>query len=238
MSQIKTIVLSSFLLAITQLLQAPSYKLNERNYDFETRKYMYQCHWICTGDTLKTDTTDDGIIGHLIDGFWFCSYEIPQELWTFYMGYTPPPDSAEMLPVTAVTRVEIDTFCMRMSKMTRRHWRLPTKEEWLFVYHGGMFSEGYRYCGSNRPEWVAWYKGTSGGKPQEVGQRIPNEVQIYDMLGNVAEWVTDGDTLVAIGGCCLDPSPKSNPNHLYTNPPPEAIGFRILCHEPQWFAQD
>ncbi len=234
MTGIKNIFLLFLLLTTAQSLQAQRERLNERDYDIESRKYMYPCHWICTGDTLKCDTTDDGIVGHLIDGFWFSIYETPQELWTFYMGYNPSPDTGLMLPVTNVSRAEIDTFCLRISRDTRRQWRLPTQEEWLYVYHGGMFNEGYRYCGSNRPEWVAWYMGTSGGKLQEVGQRIPNEVHIYDMLGNAAELVTDGDSTFAIGGCYLDRSPKKNPNHLYTPAPPEAQSFRMVCHEPQW----
>lgn len=216
-------------------LQASAQPSLEQEYAFETRTAIFPCHWVCTGDTIRADTNDDGIVGHLIDGMWVCCYEIPQELWTFTMGSNPSAIVGDDLPVTNVTPIDVDTFCQRISRTTRRQWRLPSKAEWLFIYQGGLLSEGYRYCGSNRPEWVAWYKGTSGGRPQPVGQRIPNEVHIFDMLGNAAEMVTDGDSILFMGGCCLDPSPRNNPNHLETHAPPEVQSFRVVCPEPQWF---
>lgn len=214
--------------------QASAQPSLEQEYAFETQHDLYPCHWVCTGDTLRADTNDDGIVGHLISGLWVSCYEIPQELWSFTMGSNPSPLVGDDLPVTAVSRAEVDSFCLRISRTTHRHWRLPSKEEWLFIYHGGLLSEDYRFCGSNRPEWVAWYRGTSGGRLHPVGQRIPNELRIFDMLGNAAEMVTDGDSIRFMGGSCLDPSPRNNPDHLVSHAPPDVQGFRIVCSEPQW----
>ena len=50
---------------------------------------------------------------------------------------------------------------------------------------------GYTYSGSNNPDDVAWYSVNSDNKVHEVKQKHPNELGIYDMSGNVEEWVED-----------------------------------------------
>lgn len=231
----KPLLTIAFLVVATTALQAQHHALNELTRHFETLRGVYPYHWVCTGDTIKCDTNDDGVVGYKVSGLWVSSCETPRDLWCYIMDLPLDNEEEAELPVTAVRRIDVDTFIARLNRMTRQQWRLPTREEWLFVYHGGIFSEGYRYCGSNRPEWVAWYRGTSGGRLHPVGERIPNEVDMYDMLGNAAEWVTVGDSIQAIGGCCLDPSPKNNPDHMFTPAPPSMQGFRLVFTEAQWF---
>ena len=76
------------------------------------------------------------------------------------------------------------------------HWdangfRLPTEAEWEFAARGGIDSKGYPYPGSANLNEVAWYEGNSGGHTHPVGQLKPNELGIYDMLGNAFEWCYD-----------------------------------------------
>jgi sulfatase modifying factor 1 len=70
-------------------------------------------------------------------------------------------------------------------------FRLPTEVEWEFAARGGKLSEGYLYAGSNDPDLVAWYKSNSGGELHPVGEKLPNELGIYDMSGNSWEWCWD-----------------------------------------------
>ena len=70
-------------------------------------------------------------------------------------------------------------------------YRLPTEMEWMFAYKGGNQSQGYTYSGSNNIHAVAWFASNSGNTTNTVGTKAANELGIYDMSGNVFEWVWD-----------------------------------------------
>jgi formylglycine-generating enzyme required for sulfatase activity len=78
-------------------------------------------------------------------------------------------------------------------------YRLPTSIEWEWAFRGGTQSLDYTYSGGNALNGVAWYQSNNspnGTKP--VGQKLPNEIGIHDMSGNVSEWCFDA-TLAASG---------------------------------------
>ena len=78
-----------------------------------------------------------------------------------------------------------------MNGLTGKTFRLPTEAEWEYAARGGNKSQGYKYAGSNTIGNAAWYDGNSGNVTHFVATKIPNSLGIYDMTGNVWEWVQD-----------------------------------------------
>ena len=83
-------------------------------------------------------------------------------------------------------------------------YRLPTVKEWEWFASGGNLSkEKTEFAGSNYINSVAWYYKNSGDHPHSVGQKVQNELNLYDCSGNVAEW-------------CYDTPKKENFKSLHT----------------------
>ena len=116
--------------------------------------------------------------------------EVTQALWTAVMGSNPSYNKFDNLPVEEVSWKDCQKFITRLNKLTGQKFRLPTEAEWEYAARGGKLSKGYKYSGSNTLADVAWYWYNSS-ETHPVATKLPNELGLYDMSGNVWEWCQD-----------------------------------------------
>ncbi len=117
--------------------------------------------------------------------------EVTQELWGAVMGDNPSYNVGDNKPVDNISWNKTQEFIELLNYKTGRKFRLPTEAEWEFAARGGNRSNNYKYSGSNSVDIVAWYQDNSNNETKDVKSKMPNELGIYDMSGNVSEWCSD-----------------------------------------------
>lgn len=147
--------------------------------------------------------------------YYICQMEVTQELWKAVMDTNPAMIHDNMrLPVDCVKWDMCQKFINTLNEILDNQFeiRMPTEAEWEFAARGGNKSKKYKYSGSNNIEAVAWYGSNSGETTHPVGSKMPNELGIYDMSGNLWEWCHDW-----IGHYCsteqTDPTGPSEGTH-------------------------
>jgi formylglycine-generating enzyme required for sulfatase activity len=118
--------------------------------------------------------------------------EITQREWLAVMGSNPSRFSRCGLdcPVENVSWEDANLFIEALNHKTGKQYRLPSDAEWEYACRaGGVHS---MYCGNGtNPDRLSWYRENSDDQPHAVAMRQPNAWQMYDMSGNVWEWVQD-----------------------------------------------
>ncbi len=149
--------------------------------------------------------------------------EVTQALYEAVVGENPSDKKGANLPVESVDRVDCNYFAEKLSQLTGRDFRVPTEAEWEYAARGGNKSKGYKYAGSDNIDDVAWFNDMENTS-QPVKGKAPNELGIYDMSGNVAEY------------CADDFAPYSKDNQ--TNPMIESEESEGLVFRGGSFADD
>ncbi len=135
-----------------------------------------------------------------IERFAIGKTEVTQGQWRAIMGNDPDKftDCGDNCPVRRVSWFEAKEYIKRLNAKTGKHYRLPSDAEWEYACLAGRKT---KYCGSDSVESVAWYGNNSGMTDHLVATKQPNAFGLYDMSGNVSEWVEDCTEDKYYGGC-------------------------------------
>lgn len=115
-------------------------------------------------------------------------FEVTQRQWEAVMGSNPSAFKGVELPVTNVSWNDVQEFLTRLQPLDNKHsYRLPTEAEWEMACRAGG---GGEVAGDALQE-TAWFDANSLSRPHPVGRLKPNARGLYDMQGNVGEWVRD-----------------------------------------------
>ncbi|MCX7089716.1 MAG: formylglycine-generating enzyme family protein [Methylococcales bacterium] len=150
--------------------------------------------------------------------FYLGETEVTQAQWTKVMGSNPSKFNVGSNPVEQVSWEDVQAFLTRLNATEGSAlYRLPTEAEWEYAARAGSSAH---YSFGDSPSALssyAWYGNEGyGGRTSPVAQKQPNAWGLYDMQGNVWEWVSDwyGDTYYSN-------SPEKDPKG------PEAGKFRV-----------
>jgi len=208
----------------------------------------------------KPGELKDELPEHLVklsQDFYIGQTEITQQQWFLIMQNKPGPEKFwkqsewRSLPVVSVNWFMVERFVEEINKLDKQyHYRLPTEAEWEYVAKAG--SSDLRPVPIESLEDYAWFINNSGDVQHVVASRKPNAFGVYDMLGNVWEWVDDwyapdtyskntrsnpvgpkkGFSKVRRGGSFHCPVHLLRPGYRAANKPGvayEVTGFRLIA---------
>lgn len=138
----------------------------------------------------------------VVQNFLIGKHEVTQGLWKAVMGKNCDrwtSGQGDSIPVYQVSYNEALAFIDTLNSLlhdlnalgNNMVFCLPSEYEWEFAARGGNLSHGFRYSGSSSFDDVAWVEENSSESIHRVALKLPNELGIYDMSGNVWEWCSN-----------------------------------------------
>ena len=130
----------------------------------------------------------------LSQAYYLGKYEVTQGQWAAVMGDNPSRFSncGRTCPVEHVSWDDVQEFIRELNRREGANvYRLPTEAEWEYAARAGTQTAYHFGTAANRLGQYGWYQDNSGDQTHPVGGKRPNGWGLYDMLGNVWEWVAD-----------------------------------------------
>lgn len=141
-----------------------------------------------------------------LDAFYICAHEVTQEEYERTMGSNPSQIKGTNIPVNTVQFIDAIKYCNARSvaegydgfyeisnnivsvNPNSNGYRLPNEYEWAFASRKDERTKT-KYAGGSNIKDIAWYGGNSKCTLHQVCTKSPNQRGIYDMNGNVSEWL-------------------------------------------------
>jgi formylglycine-generating enzyme required for sulfatase activity len=125
--------------------------------------------------------------------FYLQTTPVTQGQWEKVMGATPSHFKGDdNLPVENVSWFDVQELILKLNTRERTNkYRLPTEAEWEYACRAGSTTAYCFGADAGRLSEDAWYVDNSGDETHPVGRKKPNTWGLYDMHGNVWEWVQD-----------------------------------------------
>jgi len=147
------------------------------------------------GDQFGVGVSDETPVHRVcISDFYISKYEVTQEQWQQIMGNNPSQNKNEKrYPIDVVSWYDVEKFIEILNVRTNSRFRLPTEAEWEFACRAGgqKIKYGTADGTNNRHLLINSDNEESGKGIMPVGSFPPNAIGLYDMSGNVSEWVKD-----------------------------------------------
>ena len=125
-----------------------------------------------------------------VESFYLGKYEVTQKQWSIFNKNNLSRFKGENHPVQRVSWNDAKDYIKKLNNSENTtKYRLPTEAEWEYAARGGTSTEFF--WGDKIDNDFVWYFGTSNYKTHPVGSKKPNPFGLYDVLGNVWEWVED-----------------------------------------------
>ena len=148
------------------------------------------------GDGKSSEKDDKPAHRVSISGFLLGKFEVTQLQWRALMGNNPSwfKNCGDTCPVEQMNWNDVQAYLKKLSEKTGQPYRLPTEAEWEYAARAGSHAKwhfGDDEAQLGRYAWFGNDQGNADKKTHPVGEKLPNQFGLYDMHGNLPEWVQD-----------------------------------------------
>lgn len=146
------------------------------------------------GDTLGDGEENEKPVHEVcVSDYYIGKYEVTQEEWEKVMGSNPSHfKKGPRYPVEQLHWNDTQEFLQRLNSRSVKLYRLPTEAEWEYAARSRGKSDKFAgFSNESGLDNYSWHTENSEKQTHPVGEKLPNGLGLYDMTGNVWEWVQD-----------------------------------------------